>query len=162
MVGDRPADKVPRPYGAWYLEAMDSHGGWIASAVDLVRFASAVENTRHSKLLSERSVRAMFAPPDGPPGHADSGRPKPVYYGLGWSVRRVDDQGKINRWHAGRLDGSSTLLVIRHDGLCWAVLFNTSATPRGPAPAQEIDPLVHKAADQVKRWPRHDLFPKYR
>ncbi|MEE9253217.1 MAG: serine hydrolase domain-containing protein [Thermodesulfobacteriota bacterium] len=31
--------KVPTQYGGWYIEAMDSHGGWISSAVDLVRFA---------------------------------------------------------------------------------------------------------------------------
>ena len=24
--------RVARPYGTWYLEAMDAHGGWIASA----------------------------------------------------------------------------------------------------------------------------------
>src|SRR6185295_18883724 len=34
-------ERVPTPYGAWSLEAMDAHGGWIGSAVDLVRFASA-------------------------------------------------------------------------------------------------------------------------
>ena len=34
---------VPSPYGAWCLESMDSHGGWIASAVDLVRFGSAID-----------------------------------------------------------------------------------------------------------------------
>ena len=35
---------VPLPYGAWCLEAMDSHGGWIASAEDLVRFAAAFDD----------------------------------------------------------------------------------------------------------------------
>ena len=30
---------VPLPYGAWNLEAMDAHGGWLASAEDLLRLA---------------------------------------------------------------------------------------------------------------------------
>ena len=29
---------VPVSYGAFNLEAMDSHGGWLASVVDLLRF----------------------------------------------------------------------------------------------------------------------------
>jgi N-acyl-D-amino-acid deacylase len=29
---------VPAPYGSFNLEAMDSHGGWVASMVDLLRF----------------------------------------------------------------------------------------------------------------------------
>jgi N-acyl-D-amino-acid deacylase len=158
VVGQRCGAKVPRPYGAWYLEAMDAHGGWIASAVDLVRFASAVENVREPKLLSPESARAMFARPAGAAGHSESGEPKSVYYGLGWLVRRVDGEGNINRWHTGGFDGSSTILVIRHDGLCWAVLLNTSRTSDGQVPAPKIDGLVHGAADAVRRWPEHDLF----
>jgi CubicO group peptidase (beta-lactamase class C family) len=33
--------KVPMPDGGFYLEALDAHGGLIASAADLVRFAQA-------------------------------------------------------------------------------------------------------------------------
>jgi N-acyl-D-amino-acid deacylase len=158
VVGERFAAKVTRPYGAWHLEAMDAHGGWIASAIDLVRFASAVENVGESKLLSERSAQAMFARPAGAAGHDESGTPKAVYYGLGWLVRHLDAEGTINRWHTGGFDGTSTILVIRHDGLCWAVLFNSSKTSEGMAPARKIDGLVHVAADAVEHWPEHDLF----
>jgi len=160
VVGDRLGAKVPRPYGAWYLEAMDSHGGWIASVVDLMRFAVAVEDNNRSKLLSPESAAAMFAPPKGEAGRTEDGKPRRVYYGLGWSVRQVGDEGKINRWHTGSLAGTSSLLVIRHDGLCWAVLFNTNQTRDGKSPADKIDPLVHRAADAVRHWPKHDLFSK--
>lgn len=40
--------KVPSPYGGWHLEAMDSHGGWISSAVDLVRFAKSAKPAPYS------------------------------------------------------------------------------------------------------------------
>jgi N-acyl-D-amino-acid deacylase len=32
---------VPVPYGGFHLEAMDAHGGWVASVVDLLRFEKA-------------------------------------------------------------------------------------------------------------------------
>ena len=38
--------RVPWPYGGFHLEAMDAHGGWIASPVDLVRFATALDGNR--------------------------------------------------------------------------------------------------------------------
>jgi CubicO group peptidase (beta-lactamase class C family) len=40
-VFDRADKEVPAPDGGFYLEAMDSHGGLIASAEDLVRFLRA-------------------------------------------------------------------------------------------------------------------------
>jgi len=38
-VFDGQPKKVQRPDGGFYLEAMDAHGGWIASAPDIARFA---------------------------------------------------------------------------------------------------------------------------
>ena len=53
----------------------------------------------------------------------------------------------------GLLDGTSTLLVRRHDGLTWAVLFNRDRDSKGKTFSNLIDPLVHRAADEVKEWP---------
>ncbi|MCA9154159.1 MAG: beta-lactamase family protein [Planctomycetales bacterium] len=141
-------ERVPLPYGAWHLEAMDSHGGWIASAVDLVRFGSSIQHPAERPLLSAASREAMFARPAGAAGWNEDGSPKDVYYGCGWSVRDVGSE-RFNYWHTGSLDGTSTILVLRHDGLCWAVLFNTRDSSSGEAPARIIDPLVHKAANQM-------------
>jgi hypothetical protein len=58
-----------------------------------------------------------------------------------------------NTWHTGSLDGTSTLLVRRCDGLTWAVVFNTRKATRKQEPADAIDALVHRAANAVKRWP---------
>jgi CubicO group peptidase (beta-lactamase class C family) len=156
----RLGQQVPTPYGAWDMEAMDSHGGWIASAVDLVRFASSFDDPARSRILSERSIKTIFAPPSGEVGHNADGKTKVVYYGCGWQVRQVGG-GRINAWHNGSLDGTSTLLVRRADGLCWAVLFNTRKDQNGKELSGIIDPLVHKAADEVKQWPQADLFERY-
>lgn len=135
---------VPLPYGAWCIETMDAHGGWLASAVDLVRFGTQLE----SKLLSTKSVQAMTELPPGAAGYESNGAPKDVYYGLGWCVRRVDAEGHVNIWHTGALDGTSALLVRRHDGLCWAVLFNA----RDDRLLDRVDRGLHVAADSVKNW----------
>jgi CubicO group peptidase (beta-lactamase class C family) len=161
VAGEPRGVQVPLPYGTWCLEAMDAHGGWIASAIDLVRFASRLQTDVPEGVLSQESLAAMVARPPGAAGSEEDGMPRDSYYGLGWSVRPVGRDGRRNLWHAGRFSGSSTILVIRHDGLCWAVLFNTSATADGRAPADKIDSLVHRAADAVKTWPAQDQFPAW-
>ena len=93
---------------------------------------------------------------DGLAGHGKEGKAKAVYYGCGWQVRTIGG-GKINTWHTGSLDGTATLLVRRSDGLTWAVLFNTRNNAKGQYLAGLIDPMVHEAADKVKRWPAKEV-----
>lgn len=152
--------RVPSAYGGWNLEAMDAHGGWIASAPDLVRFACAFDHPDHSPILSAESIRGVFARPPGDAGFTPDDKPKAVYYGFGWQVRHVNSRGDINSWHNGLLEGTSSLLVRRHDGLTWAVLFNASHDNDRNVLATLIDPLLHEAADRVRRWPTHDQFPE--
>jgi CubicO group peptidase (beta-lactamase class C family) len=137
--------EVPWPYGGFCLEAMDAHGGWLASTVDLVRFATSID-----KVLDAKSQEIMTARPEGL-------KPEAAYYACGWMVRPVGKEGKRNLWHAGSLPGTSTLLVLRHDGLAWATMFNDRSRGEG-----KIDPVLHRAADAVKDWPADDLFPKFR
>ncbi len=153
IMGPNLGKPVPWPYGAWCIESMDAHGGWIASAEDLVRFASAFNDPATCQVLNEKSIHRMFAPPAGPPGHRKDGKPKDRYYACGWQVVRVGDRGQVNTFHTGLLDGTNTILVRRFDGLTWAVLFNAHQTSKGKQPVELIDGLVHEAADAVKRWP---------
>jgi CubicO group peptidase (beta-lactamase class C family) len=152
--------RVPAPYGTWSLEAMDSHGGWLASAVDLVRFACAFDVPEQCRILRPRTIETMLARPDGPAGYDTSGKPTPAYYACGWQVRTLAARGHVNTWHTGSLSGTSTLLVRRFDGKNWAVLFNMRTARNGHRLAVVIDPLIHKAADRVKHWPETDLFPR--
>lgn len=138
------AKEVPWPYGGFCLESMDSHGGWLASAPDLVRFACSLD-----KLLDARSRADMVERPK-------SLEKTPAYYACGWMVRPLG-QGKRNVWHNGSLPGTSTLLVLRHDGLVWAALFNDRSRGEG-----KIDPALHQAADAVTEWPSGDLFTRFR
>ena len=150
-------DMVSVPYGTFYLEAMEAHGGWIAAAEDLVRFACAFDDPERCPVLSAENIAAMFARPEGAPGYEADGTPKDWYCGCGWCVRPVGNEGKANHWHGGGLPGTSTLLVRRHDGLNWAVLLNQQGDPSGLSYG-DIDPALHRAADAVREWPTYDLF----
>jgi CubicO group peptidase (beta-lactamase class C family) len=157
--GPQIGQQAPLPYGVEAVESMDANGGWIASAIDLVRFAAALENPQRSKLLKPESFRAMLARPEGAPGREKDGRLQEAFYACGWNVRPVDAaRGRFTKWHFGMLAGSSTLLVSRSDRISWAVLFNCDADAQGKEFAATIDPLLHGPADKIKNWPTHDLF----
>jgi N-acyl-D-amino-acid deacylase len=157
VTGPHIGQTVPLPYGALNFEAYAAHGGWIASAPELVRFAAAFDDPDRCPVLSAKSIETMFARPPGLAGYEADGKPKASYYGCGWSVRPVGDKGKFNSWHNGFISGTSTLLVRRFDNVHWAVLFNTNANPAGRHPASEIDPLMHRVANKVKRWSDREI-----
>lgn len=154
----RLGQPVPVQYGAANLEAYEAHGGWLASAVDLVRFAAAFDNPARCPLLGPKAIEEMWARPAGAAGREADGRPKDAYYGCGWQVRPVGQTGRSNAWHTGFITGTEALLVRRWDGLDWAVLFNTDRAPDGSRLAGLIDGRLHKAAAQVKGWPAVDRF----
>ena len=153
-------ERVPWPYGGFCLEAMDAHGGWIASAVDLARLAAALDDPLHSPLLSPATLRIMYAPPPPPVSWQPDGSLNDSHYGCGWNVRPTGADGKANYWHAGSLPGTAALLVRRHDGLSWAVLFNQRSDDKR-LPDTAIDGALHRAADAVTAWPAENLFSKW-
>ncbi len=144
---------VPAPYGGFYLEAMDAHGGWLASAIDYLRFITALDGRRGPPLLRPETVRQMVARP-APPVSVGTD----TYYGLGWSIRPVGDDA--NWWHTGALDGTSTIAVRAAGGLAWVALFNSWPKDRD-AWADELDAQLWQAVDGVTEWPSHDLFDQF-
>lgn len=144
-------DLVPSPYGGWYQEALDSHGGWIASAIDLVRFAASVDGLRQPALLNPQTVRLMLSRPSPPLWVGSS-----YYYGLGWEVRSTRI-GDLNWGHTGSLPGSSTILVRTYHGMAWTALFNTRPKEEVRF-INEVDRGLWQAASEVTSWPTHDLF----
>lgn len=143
--GPHRGKSVPFTY-ARPMRVMDAHGGWIASAVDLVRFAGSLD-----RALKPESIRTMFARQPGVLGHDAKGNPKPAFYALGWMVR-PQEQG-ANTWHGGSIQGTSTLLVGRHDGFHWAILFNTNSNPEDKRLASLIDGPMHGVINSVTKWP---------
>ena len=135
-------------YGAFNVPIMDSHGAWIASARDLVKFASAFDKPESCPLMKADSVRQMFERPSYLKIKKNS-KGVERYYAAGWSIVRWD-RG-LNSYHNGALPGTSTMLVRRHDGFNWAVLFNCRKTPRGKDAVSEMDGLMHRGTDAIKK-----------
>jgi N-acyl-D-amino-acid deacylase len=148
---DDLGENVPWPYGGWYLEAMDSHGAWLASATDLAKFAAAFDDPQNCKILSAESIATMFARPPGLAGYEENGEEKAVFYSLGWFNRKVGE-GQQNNWHTGSLAGTATILIRRHDGRNFAALFNARSSPDASHFGRDIDPRLHQAAKEVSEW----------
>ena len=105
---------------------MDSHGGWIATAGDLVRFSSQLP-----LLLKEDTVRTMTRAGNG------------EGYARGWMVNKVP-----NWWHSGSLPGTTTILVHEAKGMCWAGLLNGRKDGINGA----LDKLMWQIGREVKAW----------
>jgi len=147
-IGEPIGEQVPRQYGGFNLRNMDSHGAWLASAGDLLKFARQLNVPKRCKWMKAPSVEQVFAMPDYLGLKKEKGKSL-RYYAAGWSI--VDtDRGK-NTFHGGALSGTSTMLVRRYDGVNWAILFNSRKTPDGKEAAKKIDPLMHKAVNAVKK-----------
>lgn len=99
-------------------------GGYVASAEDLVRFASALTGPG---LLTAASLDALFTPQmlaDGTP--ATSGG-APV--GIGWRVD-IDDKGRRRFHHGGSLTGGGAIvLALRDERVTVAIVSNQLPRP---------------------------------
>ena len=119
---------TPKANAAYSMNVarMDSHGGWIATAGDLVRFASQLP-----LLLKKESIRTMTTP------GLNQG------YARGWNVNKVP-----NWWHTGSLPGTTTIMVRTAKGMCWAGLLNGRSEGLGTA----LDKLMWQMGGAVKSW----------
>ncbi|MCF7785868.1 MAG: beta-lactamase family protein [Prosthecobacter sp.] len=117
---------TPKPGAAYGMNVsrMDSHGGLIATAADLVRFASQLPI-----LLKQDSIHAMTT-------HSVS-----ESYARGWNVNKVP-----NWWHSGSLPGTTTIMVHTTKGFCWAGLLNGRSEKLGLA----LDKLMWQMGGLVK------------
>jgi CubicO group peptidase (beta-lactamase class C family) len=121
------------PY-AINVRRMDSHGGWIATSSDLVRFASHVDGfDMRRNILKPETICAMAT--------ASSVNPN---YARGWSVN-----AKGHWWHGGDLGGTSAILVRTASRFCWAALTNTRREPDLPG---ALDDLVWDMVSKVSAW----------
>jgi CubicO group peptidase (beta-lactamase class C family) len=118
--------QLPMPDGGFYLEAMDSHGGWIAAAPDLVRFAAALDPSAADPLLNAETTAMMLERPD-----LAVWEDSESFYALGWEVRPSGKESSF--WHAGSLPGTAAVLWRTRDGLIWAALFNSWPEPSSDA-----------------------------
>jgi CubicO group peptidase (beta-lactamase class C family) len=135
IAGNTLAERVPgevvyyggNPYDM-NVRRMDSHGGWLATATDLFRFAS------HLDILQPNSIAAMT-----------TGTTANPQYASGWAVNKVP-----NWWHTGSLPGTTTILVRTASGFRWAALLN--ARESNGDTGGELDRMMWQMVRAVKSW----------
>ena len=138
-------------YGGFELEAMDSHGGWIATPSDLVQFASSLDLPTALGVLNAESIQKIFARP-AETGYAPNGIELPSYYAYGWHVQSTVPEGTED-WHDGLFSGTSAMLVRRRDGIVWALTFNTENDDNRQVPSEVLAPRINHLADSITKWP---------
>lgn len=149
---------VPNNYGGFYLEALDAHGGWVSSTVDLLRFLTAVDGrTDRPDILSPGIVAEMTG--SGPSACSNGA----CYYAAGWWVGPT--QGDANWSHTGDLPGTTALLVRTYSRFSWVALFNANplftANPPGVDFKAEVDAALWNGLAHVTSYPTHDLFSSF-
>lgn len=149
-VTDATGTVVPTPYGGFSMPNRAPGGGWLASAVDLVRFAQVFDAS--GPVLNAASIGKMFAKPEI--GVTPSGS----WYGAGWWVRQVT--GHLNTWHDGSLPGTYTYLARLQNGFTYAALFNRREES-GSLDFDVLSPQINAEIGKVTTWPTTDLSSRY-
>jgi N-acyl-D-amino-acid deacylase len=148
-------DEVPISYGVWRQETLDAHGGWIASAIDLVNFGAAfdsVDGGRKTRggLLKAATARLMFSPQVTITKPGDNDSPG-VYYGLGWQLKNEDSL--LVARHGGALPCTAASLMHFPDGTNLAVLTNLGQSPDGKFLGGSVVEPLTKLVLETKTWP---------
>jgi len=143
---------VPWPYIGLCIGAMDSYGGWIASAIDLMGFVTVVDGlSNRPDILKPETIEKMVT------------RPEPLlwegskyYYGMGWYVTPM--RNDANWWHRSLIPGSSVSFIIRsYNDIAWVALFNSQPKDREGF-NKDLDKSLWRAINEVTEWPAPDLF----
>jgi N-acyl-D-amino-acid deacylase len=147
---------VPLADGGYYLEALDAHGGWIGTAEDQIRFATAVDGQRGKAILKPESVDLMLHTPiPGEVGAEGAGNARSGS-GLSWNVAPMD--GGLAWSHAGALEGTCAAWMIRRpDGVAISFVFNALPTAYSDF-FNGIISALNQTAGEIARWPSNDLF----
>jgi CubicO group peptidase (beta-lactamase class C family) len=125
------------------VRRMDSHGGWLATPTDLVRFLVRVDGfPTKPDILKPDTIQTMTTASAASPGYAK-----------GWCVNKYH-----NWWHMGSLPGTITVMVRTSGQFCWAALTNTRNRDTKSPIGADLDVLMWQMVGKITRWPDRDMF----
>lgn len=148
VVKDAPVNAMYQYGGNRSIENIAAHGGWVASAVDLVRFASAFDDPSTCPILNATSVASLFATH----AYGTAGSSTSSYYGCGWYVR---PSGTLKgQSHGGHINGSRAVLsrwqdATTNDSFCAALIFNKDDADVD----WDLHTLIRNTASTITSWP---------
>lgn len=157
IAGDTLADRRPNevvyvqqgtwnPYGI-RVSRMDAHGGWIASATDLLRFLVRVDGfSTKPDILSPGSLTTMATP-------TTALMPLGGQYAKGWATNTAG-----NRWHLGDFGGTVSEILRTNNEFGWAALFNSRNDAQLDQMRMDMDGLFWTIVGRITDWPKIDRF----
>ena len=118
---------------------MDSHGGWVANPVEILKLLVRVDGFSNVKdILDFQTIQTMITP-------SSVNR----YYALGWSVNQNN-----NWWHTGSLPGTSAEMARSSNGFNWVILINYRPSTSTLEKFQsDMDQIFWKVFEAVEMWP---------
>lgn len=133
---------VPQAYGGNNIELLAPAGGWIASAVELMKFVVAIDGfPEQPDILSKETIKMMT-------DNGINGR-----YLIGWK----GSDGGGNWWRTGTLSGTTALILRQQNKINWIILLNTTTKQRDRIHS-EISRLMFQSVYSVEKWPKTNLF----
>ena len=139
-------EMLPSEYGSWNLEAYDAHGGWIATASDLIRVLVSVDKfDTKPDILQAETIDIMTTP------SANFSN-----YAKGWAVNQFN-----NWWHTGAIAGTASNFVRTSGEFTFAIILNKRVTGnQAGAFWAALDALPWNCISGVSSYPEHDLLLK--
>jgi len=140
------------------LPMLKAAGGWRVSAVDMVRFLTALDGSRGKPLLKEETFQQMLALPPPPLKPKANGS----YNGLGWPAVMVSGKS-FSYAHEGQFPGARTFMKRNLKGLNWALLFNVSMDldQVDVSAVSQVVRDIHQQLEGLKEVPDVDYFKDY-
>lgn len=136
------------PSSAYNLNVarFDSHGGWIAAPIDLMRLMVRVDGLpTKPDILGASSYTTMTTKA----GIKDKDGNDPNY-AFGWVV------GSGYQWHNGAMNGTIAVMARAPNGFCYVATVNTR--PADDGSAGNLKQMLDQIVAGVSAWPSYDLF----
>src|SRR5262249_24434268 len=139
----------------WRQKYSDAAGGWVFSAVDVVRLLTALDGSRGKPLLNEKTFKRMIELPPAPLQPRDNG----PHVGLGWDSVILKDK-EYGYCKDGSWVGMRAFMKRLPEGVNWVLLFNASMN-MDPLDTRIVSDAVHevrKTLEGLQKFPDIDLF----
>ena len=168
VMTDGAPKEVMQTYGNYNFANLAAHGGWVASAVDLVKFASCFDDPNACPLLSAASVQTLLTR-----GYPATPIPTRKYFACGWDVV---PGSPTQTYRTGSFNGTEALMYRQSDGTNVAVIVNRLSSSTLALPCLDDPPTpsdlvvsgwpgllnsVRAWINGVQSWPTVDLWSEY-
>ncbi len=146
------------PLPAFRLPLADASGGWVGSAIDMVRFLTNLDGSRGKPVLEEKTRKLMIETPPLPLKPRENGQ----FIGLGWDSVEITKDG-FGYFKDGIVTGMRTFCRRGPSGVNWVLLYNASMEfePQDLSMLANTTHEIRKLVQEQKKYPDIDLFKEF-